>query len=111
MTLVLDPDLTSEKQKKLTEKIEKIISDYQGKVIKANEWGRKELAYPILKKNSGFYFFIDLEFPPEASINIEKKLRTEEGIIRFLLVKKEKVSNLLKKREKRKNPSRRVLKR
>ena len=89
LTLVVDPDLTSEKQKKLVTKIKKIITDLKGKVDKTDEWGRKNLAYPIKKKTAGYYFLLAIKLPVEAPIEIEKKLRLEEEIVRYLLVKKE----------------------
>lgn len=90
LTLVIDPDLTSENQKKLVTKTKKIITDLKGKVGKTDEWGRKELTYPIKKKTLGYYFFYETELPQKAPAEIEKKLKLEEGIIRYLLVKAEK---------------------
>lgn len=92
LTLVIDPDLTSEKQKKLITKIKKIITDLKGKVGKTDEWGRKELAYPIKKKTLGYYFLLETKLSEKEPIEIEKKLRLEEGIIRHLLVKSEEPS-------------------
>lgn len=89
LTLVIDPDLTSEKQKKLVAKIKKEISDLKGKIEKTEEWGKKELAYPIKKKTLGYYFFIETELPEKAPTEIEKKIKLDEGIIRYLLVKSE----------------------
>jgi small subunit ribosomal protein S6 len=89
LTLVVDPDLTSEKQKKLITKIKKIVTDLQGKVDKTDDWGRKDLAYPIKKKNAGYYFLLAVKLPEAGLMEIEKKLRLEEGVMRYLLVKKE----------------------
>jgi len=93
LTLVIDPDLTSENQKKLVTKTKKIITDLKGKVGKTDEWGRKELAYPIMKKTLGYYFFLETKLPQKALAEIEKKLKLEEGIIRYLLVRSEKPQN------------------
>lgn len=90
LTLVIDPDLTSANQKKLITKIKKIITDLKGKVEKTNEWGRKELAYPIKKKSVGYYFLLEIKLPEKLPAEVDKKLRLEEGVIRYLLVKKEK---------------------
>jgi small subunit ribosomal protein S6 len=89
LTLVLDPDLTSENQKKLTEKIKKTIEELKGKVEKFDEWGRKELAYPIKKKKMGFYLLWEIKLPEKAPPELNKKLKLEEEVIRFLLVKKD----------------------
>jgi len=89
LTLVVDPDLTSENQKKLIEKIKKTIEEFKGKVQQTREWGRRELAYPIRKKKMGFYLLWEIKLPGKTPPQIDKKLRLEEKIMRYLLVKKE----------------------
>ena len=89
LTLVMDPDASGEDRKKQIEKTKKAITELKGKVEKVDEWGRKELAYPVKKKNSGYYFLLAVKLPEEGPMEIEKKLRMDENIIRYLLVKKE----------------------
>ncbi|PJE68892.1 30S ribosomal protein S6 [Candidatus Shapirobacteria bacterium CG10_big_fil_rev_8_21_14_0_10_38_14] len=88
-TFIVDSDLGAEEKKELTAKIQKIVTDCKGKVEKQDEWGKKELAYPIKKKNMGVYFFWFLKLPPESASQMDQKLKREEEIIRYLLVKKE----------------------
>ncbi len=90
LTLVIDPDLTSENQKKLINKVKKFVEDIKGKVEKIDDWGKKELAYPIKKKNMGSYFLCQINLPEDGVDKLDKKLKVEEEIIRFLQVKKEK---------------------
>lgn len=102
LTLVLDGDLSSEKQKSQLEKIKKIINDLGGKVKKTVEWGKKQLAYPIFfvgslsgqkdkqatsKKTTGYYFLWEISLPAPEVINFTKKIKLEEGVLRYLLVK------------------------
>jgi len=89
LTLILDPDLSSEDQKKLIEKIKKIIEDTKGKVEKTNDWGKKELAYPIKKKKMGDYFLWEIKADPEQIDKVDKKLKIEEGVMRYLIIRKE----------------------
>jgi len=89
LTLVIDPDLSSADQKKLVEKAKKIVEELKGKISKVTEWGKKELAYPIKKKTMGYYFLCLLNLPEDGVEKLDKKLKVEEGIMRFLQVKKE----------------------
>lgn len=89
LTLVFDPDLTSDEQKNLIVKIKKQVSDAQGEVGKILEWGKKELSYPIKKKTFGLYHFLPLKLPEEAVVGFDKKIKIEEKIIRYLLIKNE----------------------
>lgn len=87
MTFILDPDLKAEAQKKLLTKIAKFITDAKGKIAKKDEWGKKELSYPIDKKNLGVYFCWQLSLPPKAVAEVEQKLKMEETIMRYLFIK------------------------
>jgi small subunit ribosomal protein S6 len=89
LTLVLDADLNSENQKKLIAKIKKTIEENKGKIKSEEEWGKKELAYPINKKKNGFYLLLNLESSKEDLPKIDKKLKMEEGVLRFLILRKE----------------------
>jgi len=89
LVLVIDPDLAEGDQKKEIAKVKKIIKDLKGKVEKTDEWGKRELAYPIKKKNLGYYFLLAIKLSAATPAQIENKLKLEEKIIRYLLVKKE----------------------
>ncbi len=89
LTLVISPDLGSEDTKTLLTKIKKIVEEPKGKVTKTNEWGRKDLAYPIAKKQVGYFVLLEINLPEDQPKEIERKLKLEEGILRFLLVRKE----------------------
>lgn len=93
LTLVLDPDLKTEEQKKLQTKIAKLITDFKGKIAKKDEWGKKELSYPIKKKKMGVYFCWFVKLLPEAVGQLDKKLKLEESIMRYLIIKKEEGSH------------------
>lgn len=85
MTL-LDPNLQEEEISALLEKIKETITKNQGKTIKVNQWGKRKLAYEINKHSEAIYVIIDFELDPENIANIERSIKFEEKIIRYLLV-------------------------
>lgn len=89
LALVIDPDITSENQKKLLTKIKKIVEELKGKLEKENSWGGKDFAYPIKKKTRGFYFLLALKMPESGPKQLEEKLKFEDEILRYLLVRKD----------------------
>ncbi len=92
MTVIVSPDLTSEKQEALKEKIKKIIEDLKGKVGKINDWGKKKFCYPIRKKTGGCYWFWEIGIPEKEVEKLTQKIKLEEDIFRYLLVKMERRS-------------------
>lgn len=82
----MDPELKTEEQEKLLSKVKKIISETEGKTASVKEWGKRELAYRVSKRNSGFFVEFDFASSSSSAPLILKKLQTEEQILRYLLV-------------------------
>lgn len=89
LTLVLDPEVSGEKQKKFLAKIKKAVEGLKGKVQETHDWGRKELAYPIKKRNLGLYFLWEIKLPEKGPQELDRKLKLEGDLLRYLLVRKE----------------------
>lgn len=56
LTVVLPEKTTPAKKKSVKEKITKLINNLKGKVLETDDWGEKELAYPIKKSVTGVFF-------------------------------------------------------
>jgi small subunit ribosomal protein S6 len=84
--ILLDSGLQEEVISALIEKIQQTITANQGKVIKVNQWGKRKLAYEIKGYQEAIYTIIDFELEPEHIANIEKSIKFDEKIIRYLLV-------------------------
>lgn len=87
MALVLPGTTTLAKQKAIFDKIEKAIADAGGKLGKAEEAGKKELAYPIKKERQGIFFYAPLSLPADKVKDFDRMLIVDEGVLRHLLVK------------------------
>ena len=61
-----------------------------GKVESVDERGTQKLAYPIQKKEEGYYVVINFEAKPDSIDELERNYRIEDNIMKFIVVKKEK---------------------
>jgi small subunit ribosomal protein S6 len=84
--LLLNPNLQEEETSALLEKIQQTITTNQGKIIKVDQWGKKTLAYEIKKFHEAIYVIIDFELDPENIAVLERSIKFEEKIIRYLIV-------------------------
>ena len=89
MALVFSPKQETQEQEKFLAKISEAVIALKGKVKKTDDWGKKTLAYPIKRFEEGVFYLLELDLPPEAVLALDKKIKTEEDIIRYLLVKVE----------------------
>jgi len=70
----------------IAEKVETTITDNDGRVLLRDDWGKRKLAYPIRKAVKGHYFLMMYLAPAAAVAELERKIRIEDNIIRFMTV-------------------------
>ncbi len=87
LTIVLDGKSTPAKRKTVISTIEKIIVTFKGKVTKTEDWGEKEMYQKSGKNDSGYFIHFLLEFEKDSIKSLNLKLKMEEDINKFLLIK------------------------
>lgn len=90
VTVVLGEKSTAAKKKSVSAKIKEIAGALGGEIVKTEDWGKRDLAYTIEDSNSGFFLFFLLELEAQGARQLDDKLRMEEDLIRYLVVRKEK---------------------
>ena len=81
---IATPVLSDTQMKEAVAKYVKLITDNGGEVVYQEDWGLKQLAYPIQKKTTGFYYLIEFKAEPQFIAKLETQYRRDERIIRFL---------------------------
>jgi len=69
------------------EPVSKIIESVGGKIISSKDLGAKAFVYPIAKATIGRYFNVLFEIEPADLKKLEKPLKLERSILRYLLIK------------------------
>lgn len=90
LTIVLAGKTTPAKKKSQIEKIGKLIKSEKGKIAKTDDWGEIRFANPILLNEAGMFLHFQLELEPSFAKDLDSALNLEEGILRYLLVRREK---------------------
>ncbi|RJR28939.1 30S ribosomal protein S6 [Candidatus Microgenomates bacterium] len=88
VVIVLAGKTTPAKKKSVMGLVEKMITMFKGKLIESDEWGVKDLAYEIEDNSTGLFFVLTVGMPPSDMKAFQEKLRLENDIIRYLVVRK-----------------------
>ena len=98
---IATPVLSDVQMKEAVAKYTKLITDAGGEIVYEEDWGLKQLAYPIQHKTSGFYYLIEFKASPEFVASLEIQYKRDERILRFLTVAldKDAVAYAQKRRE------------
>ena len=80
--------LDDEKKEATIENIKAIISD-GGEVLSVDVMGTRRLAYPILKKNEGYYVLVNFNAPTDLPKELDRRLKISDEVIRHLIINKD----------------------
>ena len=94
--------LSESQMKEAAAKYTELIKANGGEIVSEENWGLKQLAYPINKKTSGFYYLIEFKADTQFIGTLETQYRRDERIIRFLTfaMDKDAIAYAEKRREK-----------
>ena len=84
---ILKPDVTEDNLLKLTDQYQGILIERGAKNIIIQNRGRRHLKYPIRKSRDGIYIQMNYDANGELVALIEKALKINESVIRYLTVR------------------------
>ena len=84
--LILKPDIEDTRVDEALGKIGEFIKGNGGTILKTEKWGKKRLAYRVKKNRFGFYLNIYHTLEPSGVIDLEKKYKLFDLIIKFMVV-------------------------
>jgi small subunit ribosomal protein S6 len=88
VVLIVHPDLDENALKGVVDRVQGWITGSGGSVDKIDQWGKRRLAYSIRKQREGQYVYIEAQFAPAFSTELERNLRFVEPIMRFSIISK-----------------------
>ena len=81
---IATPVLSEAQMKETVKKYIDYIVAKGGEIVYEEDWGLKQLAYPIQKKTTGFYYMIEFKADAQVIARLETQYRRDERIMRFL---------------------------
>jgi small subunit ribosomal protein S6 len=98
------PDISQAQVDTLIEEVTKQITDAGGNVAKTEYWGLRNIAYRIKKHRKAHYSLLNIEAPAAAMTEVERQLKINEDVLRYLTIRVEELDNepsvILARREK-----------
>jgi small subunit ribosomal protein S6 len=80
-------DLAQGQVDALVETATNIITEGQGKVVKAETWGLRGLAYRIKKNRKAHYVMLEIDAPSAAIAELERQTSINEDVIRYMTIR------------------------
>ena len=86
--IIISVKIGEEKIKEIIEKFKSLISK-EAELESVDEWGKKELSYPINYEKEGYYVLFNYKSEPNFSAELDRIYGITDGVIRTLIVSKE----------------------
>jgi len=85
-TFIVNAGLDDPQIDAIIDKVQEVIVKNSGEILELAKWGRKRFAYPIKKKNNGFYVVCEFKSSGDLIARLERHFLLDENIIRFLII-------------------------
>ena len=85
LAYIVDPEVEEKALPEIEDKVKGWVEATGGVISNVDRWGKRRLAYPIQKKKEGYYFILQLELPLQAGVEIEREMRLNEQILRYMI--------------------------
>jgi small subunit ribosomal protein S6 len=86
---IINPDLSEEDTAALVAKFKSLLES-SAQLESIDEWGKRKLAYEIADKTEGYYVLVNFSAEPEFPHELERIYKITDGIIKYMVIKKEK---------------------
>ena len=88
IVFLVHPD-QSEQVSAMVERYTKLIEEDGGKLHRLEDWGRRQLAYPIDKIHKAHYIMMNVECSAKALEELSENFRYNDAVIRNLVIRRD----------------------
>jgi small subunit ribosomal protein S6 len=97
---ILRPDITEEEVTPVIDQLRGIVTQAGGTIDKEERWGVRKLAYKVEKRAEGYYVLLQFSAPASAVKELERRLRVNDAVLKYLTVRIDEKLKWLEKRRK-----------
>ena len=84
---IINPETDADKIEKLNDAVGKLIEKEGGTVVRMDDVGMRNLAYPIQKKHEGHYVLFEIDGTGQEIMELERRMRVNDMIMRYITVR------------------------
>lgn|SRR5258706_902143 len=84
---IVNPETDGDKIAKLNDAVGKLIKKEGGEVVRMDDIGLRNLAYPIQKKTEGYYVLFEIDGSGQEIAELERRMRVNDMIMRYITVR------------------------
>jgi small subunit ribosomal protein S6 len=84
---IVHPELPEAQVREAIDRMRRLIEGMEGQVVELQDWGMRDLAYPVRKQPRGIYVLAQYTARPEVVKELERSMKLSDEILRFISVR------------------------
>lgn len=84
---IVDPETQADTIEKLNDAVAKLVEKEGGEIVRLDNLGIRNLAYPIQKKTQGHYVLMEIAGSGQEIAELERRMRVNDMIMRYITVR------------------------
>lgn len=84
---ILHPEIPEAQVRETLDRLRRLIEGMEGQIAEIQDWGIRDLAYPIRKQPRGTYVLAQYSARPEVVKELERNLKLADEVLRFISVR------------------------
>ncbi|MBM3293138.1 MAG: 30S ribosomal protein S6 [Candidatus Aminicenantes bacterium] len=93
------PGMTEDEAETIVRQMADVVAQKNGRMIRIERWGKRRMAYAIGKAQEAYYIFFHYEGGSEIPLELGRRFRQMDTILRYLTLVKETTRNVRKKKK------------
>ena len=98
---ITPPELSEDDVEKVITDVKDIFASRGAEVERIERWGRRRLAYPVKRRDEGWYVLLQVMGSGDAVQEVERRLRINDNVIKYLSVRLDDVAGAVAYRTER----------
>ncbi len=84
---IIHPELPEAQVRETVDRVRRVIEGMGGQISELQDWGMRDLAYPIQKQPRGIYVLAQYSARPEVVKELERSMKLADEILRYVSVR------------------------
>ena len=89
VVFIVHPD-QSEQVPAMIERYKTLVTTHAGQIHRLEDWGRRQMAYPIQKVHKAHYVLMNIECDNATLVELESAFKFNDAVLRHLTIKMDK---------------------
>ena len=87
--IIFAPEVGNDGAEELVQRAREFVLSQDGRILKANRWGLRDLAFELKGRAKGYYLLLEFAGLPQVATELDRRLNLLDTVLKFQTIKRE----------------------